>query len=98
MFSLARHRVPSAPTQAPQLLTTAFRSRFVRHPSVPSWLWIDFSVPAAPAILPETTARRSAEHTVKQPLREMGLLCLAKTLHFRRINDLERTCPARLSL
>ena len=26
------------------------------------------------------------------------VLCLAKTLHFRRINDLERTCPARLSL
>src|ERR1039457_5318384 len=24
-------------------------------------------------------------------------LCLAKTLHFRRINDLERTCPARRS-
>jgi len=25
-------------------------------------------------------------------------LCLAKTLHFRRINDLKRTCQARFSL
>src|ERR1039457_2086877 len=28
-------RVPSAPTRIPQLLTTAFLSGFVRHPSVP---------------------------------------------------------------
>ena len=28
--------------RVPKLLTTAFPSGFVRHPSLPSWLWIDF--------------------------------------------------------
>src|ERR1035437_2644834 len=60
MFSLARHRVPSAPTRLPQVLIAAFPSGFVRHPSVSSWLWIDFPASTVPAIPPEATAQRSA--------------------------------------
>jgi hypothetical protein len=31
--------------RAPQLLVAAFPSGFVKHPSVPFWLWIDFPAP-----------------------------------------------------
>jgi hypothetical protein len=48
----ARHRIPSAPTRVPQLLTAGFPSGFVRHPSVRFWLGIDFPAPAASATNP----------------------------------------------
>jgi|ERR1017187_3046048 hypothetical protein len=50
---------PHGPTQVPKLMTTAFPSGLVRHPSVPPWLWIDLSATAS-AIPPEATAPRSA--------------------------------------
>ena len=63
IFSLAgpraRDRVPCAPTRVPQLLTTAFPSGFVRHPSVRSWIGSIFQAMAS-AIPPEATAPRSA--------------------------------------
>jgi hypothetical protein len=37
----------------PPLLVAAFSSGFVRRLAVPSWLWNDFTAPAAPATPPE---------------------------------------------
>src|ERR1039457_5017734 len=60
MFSLARHRLPSAPTRVPQLLTAP--SHTVLSDTPPSALGSGtiFRLPAASATPPEATARQSA--------------------------------------
>jgi len=51
---------PVCPNLSPATLVTAFPSGFVRHSSVPFWLWIDFPASTASAIPPGATAQRSA--------------------------------------
>ena len=60
MFSFARHSVPSAPTRAPRCWSRPSHPVLLDTPPSRSWLWTDFPAPAASAIPPEATARRSA--------------------------------------
>src|ERR1019366_374110 len=66
-------RVPSAPTRVPKLLTTAFPSGFVRHPSLRCWSGSISRLPQPRLSRRKRQPSDPPEHTAKQPFRQMAL-------------------------